>query len=256
MGLLIDGNQVKSSGPMGEDERRLLDALHGRGAFGERLKKDLEKNRELAPYKIEVQFMKARSSKRETSNLAAIMVWESGRRFHGGGDQRMVFCGYWRGQGYQGEDECMMPVKDENFVRGYMVCPYCQREQFLNEKVKMGHIKLAREDRSDVSGLKKMPIANGKLLMNLSPKRMADFMSRIWHDLEGKADLYIKFHPTDIRCHDVPEIRKPDVYERARRDRTEKKENKGFLVYPLENIIKDTVAGATIGSRFLSCILA
>ena len=66
----------------------------------------------------------------------------------------------------------------------------------------------------------------------------------------------MKFHATDIRCRDVPEVKKPDHYDKARRDRTERKENRGLVIYPLKNIIKDSVGGKPIERCFLNLISA
>jgi hypothetical protein len=241
---------------LGEDEKQLLDALHGRGALGEKLKKDLEADKEKAKYKIELQFAAARSAKLEVPNLFQVMVWESGRRFHGGGDQRMVFCGYWRGQGYPDKEECMKPIADSNFAVNHLVCPHCGREQFLDPQVKARHIEIAREERSDVAGLERMPIVNPTLVGKLSAQPMSRLLARIFRDCGSAADLYIKFHATDIRCRDVAEVKKADHYRKAREDRVEKKENRGLLIYPLKNIIKDTVSGKPLEKCFLGCLLS
>lgn len=247
---------VESSQSLGADEQALLHALKGTGELGRRLKEDLKRSKGLAKYKLEIQFSKARSSKLETPNTAVVVAWESGRRFHGGGDQRMAFCGYWSGQGYYGEDECMAPIEDKHFGMYHTVCPTCQREQFLDPLTKKQHLLYAQREGKDLNSLAKLPVANPSYVVNLTPKKMAKFIAKRWHSLGGNADLYVKYHPTDIRCYDVDEVKKPDVYEKARRDRTERKENRGLVVYPLANIIKDILAGAEIEGRFLALLLA
>jgi hypothetical protein len=184
------------------------------------------------------------------------MVWESGRRFHGGGDQRMVFCGYWSGQGFTGSEECGKPIKDENFAINHLVCPHCHREQFLDPQVKKRHIQIALDNGQDITGLKNMPVVNPMLIAKLGPKSLAIFVSKIFRDLGANADIYVKYHPEDIRGYDVSDVKKDDIYEKARRARTEKKENRGIVIYPLENIIKDTMAGASIEGRFQALFLA
>lgn len=263
MPLLVDGNEVRAKvdrSKLGEDERQLLDALHGKGALGEQLKKDLEKNKDRAKYKIEVQFLKARSSQAHVPNLFNVQVWESGRRLHGGGDQRMVFCGYWPGQGYTGEEECGKPISDGNFGVNHLVCPHCRREMFLDENVKKAHIKLAMDEKQDVRGLRKMPIANPLLLGKLSPGPMSIFLAKIFRNLDSNADIYVKFHATDIRHQGITSLEtdaaKVKQYEKARAARTERGENRGLLIYPLTNIIRDTLAGATLEGRLKALILA
>lgn len=257
MAIIINGaNPPASNKALGPEEAQLLDALHGRGELGERLKKDLERTKNRAKYKIEIQFDKNRSTSVFKMGTALIMVWESGRRFHGGGDQRMMFCGYWPGQGFNGSEECGKPIKDENFSINHLVCPHCHREQFLDPQVKKRHIQLAIQNGQDASGLEHMPVANPMLLAKLGPKSLAVFVSKIFKDLGANADIYVKYHPEDIRGYDIPDAKKDDVYEKARRARTEKKENRGIVIYPLENIIKDTMAGASIESRFQALFLA
>lgn len=259
MPILIDGTEVvrqDPSKPLGEDEQQILDALHGRGALGEKLKKDLEREKDKARHKIELQFLKARSHRREVSNLFNIQVWESGRRLHGGGDQRMVFCGYWPGQGYTGAEECGKPISDGHFGVNHLVCPHCNREQFLDEQTKLAHIALAKKEGHDIRGLTRLPIVNPLLVGKLSSQKLAILLAKIFRDLGSNADIYVKFHPTDIRCRDVPEVKKPDLYEKARRDRTDRKENRGLVNYPLANIIKDVSAGATLEKRLQMLLLS
>lgn len=258
MPLLIEGDQVykKSAAPLGPDERNILDALHGQGELGERLKADLEKQKNRAKYKIEVQFGKDRSMSMLKPSTAVIMAMESGRRFHGGGDQRMVFCGYWPGQGYKDAEACGKPVKDENFAVNHMVCPHCHREQFLDPQVKKRHIQIAKQERQNVDGLLKMPIANPMLIAKMNPKNLSVFVAKIFRDLDSNADVYMKYHPTDIRGYDAPEAKKPDIYEKAREDRVVRKENRGLVIYPLENIIRDTLSGATLEGRLQALFLA
>lgn len=263
MPILIDGTDVvrqDPSKPLGDDERQILDALHGRGALGAQLKKDLAQHKEKAKYKIEVQFMKARSSQAHVPNLFNVQVWESGRRLHGGGDQRMVFCGYWPGQGFHGEEECCKPIEDSNFAVNHLVCPHCQREQFLDPETKKAHIQAALEDGQDTSGLLRMPIVNPMLVGKLSPAPMSRLLAKIFRNLGSSADIYVKFHPTDIRHSAITSIETDTSqiaqYEKARRDRLTRKENRGLLIYPLPNILRDVIAGATLEGRLKALILA
>jgi hypothetical protein len=256
MAIVVDGDTVQTTTPgsLGQDEKDILDALHGRGELGERLKKDLAANKNKAKYKIELQFMRARSAQPHVSNLFNLQVWESGRRLHGGGDQRMVFCGYWPPQGFHGEEECGKPFSDSHFGINHVVCPHCGRENFLDEMTKDVHIIDARTRGEDVKGLQKMPIVNPLLVGKLTPKQLAVLLVKTFRNCDGNADLYIKFHPTDIRCRDVPEVKKPDLYDKARADRNEVAENRGKVSYPLDRIIRDTVGGASLEKCFLGVI--
>jgi hypothetical protein len=234
---------------LGQDEQAILDALHGKGPIGERLKADLEKNKNKGKYKLEVHFGKNRRIAREALNTGAILIWESGRRFHGGGDEKMYWCGYSRDFPYVGDKICGKPILTKYFGVNHVVCPHCMRENFLDKLVREDHIKAAREGGKDVEGLKRLPIVVGERLFKSTPLNLAKTLARYWVELECNADLYFKYHPSDIRCRDVAEVKKPDVYDKAR-----EKRNDGLLIYPLARIITDVTAGADLEKRFLAMI--
>jgi hypothetical protein len=247
----IIGGSTPAAG-LGKDEQAILDAVHGSGQLGERLKKDLLKQKNRAKFKLEVTFGKNRRITREALNTGAVLIWESGRRFHGGGDEKMYWCGWTKDWPFTPVDKpCGRPILTKFFNINHVVCPSCMRENFLDPYVKKRHINAAKRGGKDVDGLKRMPIVCGERIFNMSPMKLAELLARYWNELECNADLYLKFHPTDIRCRDVAEVKKQDVYDKARQKR-----NDGLLIYPLERIIADTTAGASLEKRFLAAITA
>lgn len=230
------------------DEEKLLEALHGQGVIGKQLRDTKAGG---AAFKLEVHFGKDRSAAPQTPSVGVITIWESGRRFHGGGDEKMYWCGFSAGGGYTGDDVCGKPIKTELFAANHVVCPSCRRENFLDPVVKQQHIEDAKIRGQDVEGLKRMPIVGGEKIFKMTPKNLSNLLARLWRDLGGNADVYMKYHASDIRCRDVPEVQKPDVYSKAREVR-----NDGLLIYPLERIVKDTIAGADLEKRFLAMITA
>jgi hypothetical protein len=78
------------------------------------------------------------------------------------------------------------------------------------------------------------------LLVNLTTKKLAALVTDIFRKLESDADVYIKYHPTDIRS---VALNNPNSLDKGRMSR-------GLTIYPIFNIIKDTANGASVEGRF------
>jgi hypothetical protein len=233
---------------IGPDEQRILEALKA-PALQERQKRLLQKELR-AKYKIEVHFGKDRSISPLKASVGAILIWESGRRFHGGGDEKMYWCGYTAVHGFSADQSCGKPIKSSLFGYHHVVCPHCQRECFLGHDSKKKHIEVARKGGKDVAGLKRMPVIMGEQLFRLPPQKLAAELEKQWRWLDCDADIYCKYHPSDIRYRALEEnVKTPDQLERARRLR-------GLMIYPLKNILKDTLGGASVQNRFLALVTA
>jgi len=50
--------------------------------------------KERAKHKIEIHFGQDRSGLSHKLCSGALLIWESGKRMHGGGDEKMYWCGY------------------------------------------------------------------------------------------------------------------------------------------------------------------
>lgn len=165
-----------------------------------------------AKYKIEVTFVADR--KAHGPNKLGISIWESGKRFHGGGDELMFWCKDNR----QGEDGgCWSPISSEHIHSGFAVCPNCQRT--VNAEL-----------------LTNMRIGN------VTNQNLAKELVKIFHSLGSNADIYVKYHKTDIHYIAMERDKGPEVAKRL----------KGMHIYPLKNILKDTAAGADLGKRFFA----
>jgi hypothetical protein len=163
-----------------------------------------------AKYKIEVTFDAGRTL--QGPNVVGIHLWESGKRLHGGGDELMFFCK----DSKKGSDlGCWGPISQDNIKGPIAYCPNCQ--------------KALNADR-----LTDMKI--GKV----TSQNLAIELAKLFRQLGSNADIYIKYHKTDVRYAAMEKAKGPDVAARL----------KGMHIYPLKNILKDTSAGADIVKRF------
>jgi hypothetical protein len=169
-----------------------------------------------ARYKIEVTFGKDRSTKNPFAG--AISLFLSGTKLNGGGDEKLYIC----------------PRED------------CQGIIFPNERLGSSVRCRACDMMWDEQKLV------GEYLYRLPAQKWAEVIFRFFTKLEHNADIYLKYHPTDIRSQTQVEIARKaggDEIAAARRGRLPH-------IYPLTNIIKDTNAGADLLKRFYAFITA
>lgn len=201
--------------------------------------KEAEKDK--SKYKIEIIFSRHRSSLAHKPSPLMLLIWESGKRLHGGGDQKMYWCGY---------EDCGKPISSDYFAYMHVVCPHCQREMFLDPESKGVHIQSLKKERRASDGIERMPIVVGEKLANLTPPNLADLLVKTWYELEGEADIYLKYSPYEIRYDAVHETTKDmDNLEKVRIKRQP-------LIYTLKAIRKDLANGADLRARFLAMITA
>lgn len=190
----------------------------------EQKKKALDKlleEKDLAKYKIEILFGKGFSTVKPSHG--GVSFWESGAKLHGGGDAIMHLC--------PGKDlkinDCESFIPDSSHGYGFLVCPSCHRT-WEGEQV------------------------SGQILARLTVQDWAKLVLKYFKKLEMRADIYVKYHPDDIRSAAAIEQAKQhmgDILLGARRSRKPR-------IYPLKNIIKDTNAGADLEGRFLAFLRA
>jgi hypothetical protein len=167
-----------------------------------------------AKYKIEVTFVEGRTVK--GPNRLGIQIWESGKRFHGGGDELMFWCKDNR----KGEDGgCWSPIPSDCIRGGVGICPACKRA------------------------------VNAELLTNMrlgyvTSQNLAKELVLMFRQLGSNCDIYVKYHKTDIHYIAMEREKGPDVARRL----------KGMHIYPLKNIIVDTSNGADLEKRFYAFI--
>lgn len=207
--------ELQSSDPfMSEEEREVLrqqkEAL-------DRLLDDSQ----LAKYKIEILFGKGFAPSKPSAGV--VSFWESGSKFHGGGDTIMHIC---PGK-HLGKNNCEAFIGDEHHGYGNLICPEChsvwEGEQVI-----------------------------GQLLFRLTAAGWASVVLRYYMKLKMRADIYVKYHSEDIRnaaAREQAQQRMGEDLQAARRKRYPR-------IYPLRNIIKDTNAGADLERRFLAFLSA
>jgi hypothetical protein len=184
-----------------------------------------------ATYKIQIWF---RSNRTLHAPIAySLSFWESGKRLHGGGDEMMLICR--RNEGAQRLTPFdRVSSKSNNGLgcnglipggiaedKGVIVCPHCYA------KHEMGQI-------------------GDSIFYRTSAEQAAERLAWWWRKLDCSADIYAKFNQTDPRT----------VMMARNYDARTAREKKGLTIYPLENILKDTLTGSTLESRFKAFITA
>lgn len=195
----------------------------------------------IGEYKIEVQFAPGRSVSSLKPSLGILMVWQSGSALHGGGDELAYFCG---------NKQCDMPIKSEYFAHASIICPYCGVESFASQEDKKQHVSAARKMGEDVNKFKKMPVCYSEKMFRMSPPVLAKLVEKVWYQLSGNADIYMKFHASDIRFHTTESS--DDINRRI----ADAHGSRVKGVYPLKNIMKDLEAGAEPWKRFMAFLTA
>jgi hypothetical protein len=209
---------------------------------GEGIQSAIEDDRIRAKFKIEIHFGRDRSMSSLKPSTGMMLIWESGKKYHGGGDEQMFWCGY---------KDCNKPITSDNFGPFSLVCPTCKRECFLDVVTKKSVMVDAKKKGENVEKFRQMPVIYGEKIFKLSPPKLAALIDKVWRDLACNADLYLKYHPEDIRYDPVHQDGQAgQILGNARSKRG------APMIYPLKNILKDTAAGASTEKRFLACITA
>ena len=198
-----------------------------------------EGQKDKAKYKIEVIFSRHRSSLAHKPSPLMLLIWESGKRLHGGGDQKMYWCGY---------DDCEKPLSSDNFAYMHVVCPHCKRELFLDPGTKADHHAAMIRDGKCAVELLSLPYVVGERLANLTPPKLVELLEKTWHSLKGSADIYLKFSPYEIR-YDAETTKVIDNLDKVRLQRQP-------LIYLLKAIRRDIAAGSSLRARLTAMITA
>lgn len=186
------------------------------GLSEEQARKNLgeAKNPEVrAKFKIEVTFIHGRNVRGE--NTCGIQVWESGKRFHGGGDQLMFVCTDTTEEDPRKRQGCGGFIYADDITHGMAFCRNCKRQV---NSTKLGVVYTMKKPTKVIA------------------EKCADFFRM----LGSNADLYLKFHKTDVRYIAMERVKGPEVASRL----------KGMHIYPLKNILKDTAYGSDLVDRF------
>jgi hypothetical protein len=170
-----------------------------------------------AKYKLEVQFGQARSSWKPFPGF--ISFYLSGTKLHGGGDEKLYLC--------PDREQCQGIIYPTERLGATVMCRACEMMWDENKLI-------------------------GELAFNLTAPDWATAIHKLFVRFEHKADIYLKYHPEDIRYKTVMEMAR----NRGGEAINEARAARGLHIYPLQNIIKDTSAGAQLYDRFLAFIRA
>ena len=186
-----------------------------------------------ATYKLEIQFGKNRTS-RGVPFPGVMSAWLSGTKFHGGGDEKIFecpnpHCGAWI-LPHQIDQRTVVEKIDGREVEEFRSLSFCA--------------KCARvyESKDTI----------GERVLQLTEQNWAYAIQKMFLRLNMDADLYLKYHPTDIRYKSAMEMARNMGGEEIAKAR----KNRGLHIYPLRNIITDTKHGADLYGRIRAFINA
>jgi hypothetical protein len=209
-----EDNSLNAAPVLSEEEQY---AIRARMAALDKL---LEREKK-AKYKLELMFGKARSVHRPTPGI--LSFWESGSKFHGGGDAKIYIC---PGKELRRND-CEGFIPDVANGYGFLVCPNC---------------KLVWKGDQVI----------GEVVANLPLKKWADPLMKYFIQLGLNCDVYLKYARDDIRTAAKLEQQKQMKGDKLLPVRA----SRASAIYPLRNIIKDTGNGADLLGRFQAFLLA
>lgn len=171
-----------------------------------------------AKFKIEISFGKGRTT--AGPNLAGIQLWESGKKLHGGGDELMFWC---QTVDPNRQEGCWSPIPGVNVGlnrqtgEDVAVCPKCFRKWHPSKITTMR-------------------------IFRLPSKALAEIIEKMFRDLGSNADIYCKYHATDIRYQAMLHAKGLETARKL----------KGMHMYRLHRILKDTSAGAALDKRIVA----
>lgn len=190
-----------------------------------------------AKYKLEVQFGKGRVGRgmRSAQPFAGVMsAWLSGSKFHGGGDEKIFECpapdcGAWI-LPHQITQKTVVRKEGGKEIEEFMSLSYCG--------------ECAKIWRSEQT--------TGERLYKLTEQNWAYAILQMFRRLGMDADIYLKYHPEDIRYKAAMEVAR----NRGGEELAKARKNRGLHIYPLKNIIKDTKHGSDLYGRIRAFINA
>jgi uncharacterized pyridoxamine 5'-phosphate oxidase family protein len=85
--------------------------------------------------------------------------------------------------------------------------------------------------------------ATTHILGKLPTTKLAEKVAKLFRQLKEDADIYVVYHPTDMRSVMTSQAANMEKTDAPRAKRA-------LTIYPLKNIIKDTLNGSSVESRF------
>jgi len=184
-----------------------------------------------ADFKIQIWFRSQRSM--HAPIAFTLSFWESGKRLHGGGDEMMFVCRrHAESPKLKPFDLAMAKTKSvrgcDGLISGGLaqetgavLCPHCHVSHRLDQ-------------------------IGDSIFYRTTINQASDIIAKWWRKIGHNADLYAKYNPLDPRS----------VMMAQNYDFRTAREKKGLTIYPLQNILKDTLNGATLESRVKAFITA
>lgn len=177
----------------------------------------------MAPFRIEIHLGRRRTLTNATGRM---LLFESGKRLDGDGDDLMYWCGY---------VDCRQPIKSDFFQEFHADCPSCKRTNFRAPDMKTRFISAKGLTPGQKSDLRKLPVLCSEFgFVKMTTQALAAKVSDEFNKLGRCADVMLHFHPRDIRNYGLTDVQVVDHYDAARAASTKNK-----VVYPLYRIIRD-----------------
>jgi ribosomal protein L32 len=198
---------------------------------------DLLREEVRAKFKLEVQFGKGRVGRgaRAAQPFAGVMsAWLSGSKFHGGGDEKIFECA---------DPEC-----------GAWILPHQITQRTVVQKINGKDVEefMSLSYCSECGKIWRSEQTTGERLYKLTEQNWAFAILRMLRRLRLDADIYLKYHPEDIRYKAAMEMAR----DRGGEELAKARKNRGLHIYPLRNIIKDTKHGSDLYGRIRAFINA
>ena len=188
---------------------------------GEALQKLLASQATEAKYRIEIQFLKNRSTWKPTPGIMSF--WESNGRLDAEADTKLYICP----SKMLKRSECEAFIPDYANGEGGLICAKCGGT-WNHEQVR------------------------GEIFFNLTPQNWAHVLVLKYAMLENNADICIKHAREDIRVISAQEQER----QRGGELLTKMRSKRVPYLYPLRNIIKDVANGSDLYARFLAFLTA
>ena len=168
----------------------------------------LKSTKTAAKYKIDITFGQQRT---RMDTLGMVQILESGGTLQGEGDVKLYWCP---------SDTCGKVMFHSSHASGMPFCEHCKQTWKGEELV-------------------------GERIFRNSVQKIAELIEKIWYQLDGDADIYIHYHPTDLRRATL-NFREEDLEVQLGKARAGRQRP---YVYTLARLIKDTSNGASVSNR-------
>lgn len=149
-------------------------------------------------------------------NLLGIQLWESGKKFNGDGDEMMYWC-----MDLKTNQGCKSPIPADSIKGPFAMCPSCKQGIMIEHATNMR-------------------------VLRVSTRVLADELASLFRKVGQNADIYVKYNRDDPHYIAMEKSSGAAVAKKLR----------GMHIYPLKNILKETMNGASLEDRFFAFLTA